>query len=213
MFSIASLDPLDLGLTLSHEHLSSYLLVASVVSLSPDFSLFPCRLAEPSLPHLSFLNRALDSSRGDGGREDTLRQEDQIPMSSLSSEERGASPQHCLPQGRSTKRRLISRQLSEDATSPSSLQNVIWRRHHCNITVTYIGGKLSHPPRRGLVSYGTHPYRWLFRTPSPSKKKKRQRLVWYHSDSKVIFSLQSSPLLQKRVICQIPNGPRLMDGG
>lgn len=98
-------------------------------------------------------------------------------MGFLSLEERGASSQHHLPQGRSVKRRLVSRLPSEGATSPSSLQNTTWRRRRCNMRVTYICGKHPCPPRRGLLNCETPPHRWLFRNPPLQKKKKCSGLL------------------------------------
>ena len=118
---LAFLGPLDLALTLPHEHLGTCLLVASVVSLSLGFSLFPCRLAGPSLTWVPCTEpwTLLEGRHGLGHTQ----------MRSLSSSELGFSGgeryffSHCLPQGRSTKRKVTSKQFSEDATSPASLQN------------------------------------------------------------------------------------------
>ena len=168
-------------------------------------------LAEPALTWVPWTKLGTLLEGREVGNRTHSDWEDQIPMGFLSLEERGASSQHHLPQGRSVKRRLVSRLPSEGATSPSSLQNTTWRRRRCNMRVTYICGKHPCPPRRGLLNCETPPHRWLFR--NPPLQKKNAVACWYHLDSKVIFSLQPSPLPPKRVICQIPNGPRLMDGG
>ena len=129
--------------------------------------------------------------------------------------ERGTSSHTVFPRAGAQRERSLPSSFLKTLPHQLLSKTVIWRRHCCNITVTYISGKRPHSPRRDWWAMSLpHTSGFLGHPPLPKKKKKKQRRpVWYHSDSQVIFSLQFSPLLQRRVICQIPNGPRVMDGG
>ena len=165
---MAFLDPLDLVLMLSHEHLSSYLLVASVVSLSLGVSLFPCWLAGPSLTWVLCTEpwTLLEGRHGLGHTQMRRPSTDELGFiggeryffSTLSS-----PGQECKEKGHF---QAAFWRCYLTSFSPK----LIWRRHCCNITVTYICGKLPHSPRRDWWAMSLpHTSGFLGHPPLPKK--------------------------------------------